>query len=107
MRVGWIGGIRFGAGGAKIWARGILSPVHVSTYTARDVTCAMPRLYQGTSRVPGGSRDLPEMDTTSRRGGGLLRELMFMIVDASCLCRVTSCLANVWPPNVPYRVFGS
>ena len=30
MRVGWIGGIRFGAGGAKIWARGILSPVHVS-----------------------------------------------------------------------------
>ena len=62
----------------------------------------MPRLYQGTSRVPGGSRDLPEMDTTSRRGGGLLRELMFMIVDASCCA--ASCL---WPSTPMYRVFGS
>ena len=78
MRVCWIGGIRLGAGGDKIWAFGI-SPVH-DMYTARDVVCDAS--YMGRE----------QMDTRERRGRGV-RGLCY---GCSCgLCRVLPTAASI------------
>ena len=76
MRVCWIGGIRLGAGGDKIWAFGI-SPVH-DMYTARDVVCDAS--YMGRE----------QMNTRERRGRGerAMLRLFMWTVSCSAHCRI-------------------